>query len=59
MIPAQVIIINSENDEVKLRKIKREKLTKTFGLDFLTFLLENERRTHSKAMSCSEGDSQY
>jgi hypothetical protein len=49
----------SKDDEVKLRKIKRAKITKTFGLDFLTSLLENESRIHSEAMSCPEGDNQY
>ena len=27
----------SKDDEVKLRKITRAKMTKTFGFDFLTF----------------------
>jgi hypothetical protein len=49
----------SKDDEVKRRKIKRAKMTKIFGLDFLTFLLENEPLTHSEAMSCLEGDNQY
>jgi len=30
-----------EDDEVKLRKSKKRKMTKTFGFYFLTYLLEN------------------
>jgi hypothetical protein len=30
-----------EDDEVKLRKSKKKKMTQTFGFDFLTYLLEN------------------
>jgi hypothetical protein len=39
--------VNSNNhhqlkdDEVKLRKSKKRKMTKTFGFYFLTYLLEN------------------
>jgi len=31
-----------KDDEVKLKKTKQEKMTKTFGLGFLTYLLENK-----------------
>jgi hypothetical protein len=43
-----------EDDEVELRKSKGAKMTKIFGLDFLTYLLENEPRTYFEAMSCPE-----
>ena len=32
----------SENDEIELIKSKKAKMTKTFGPDFKTYLLENE-----------------
>jgi hypothetical protein len=32
----------SKDDEVEPRRSKMRKLTKIFGLDFLTYLLENE-----------------
>jgi len=31
-----------DDDEVELKKSTREKITKIFGLDFLTYLFENE-----------------
>jgi len=31
-----------ENDEIKLIKSKKAKMTKTFGPDFLTYLLKNK-----------------
>ena len=36
----------------ELRRSKRTRTTKTFGLDFLTFMLENKPRTISEAL-CS------
>ena len=41
-----------QNDEIDLKESKRAKMTKTFGLDFLTYLLENKPYTCSKIMSC-------
>jgi len=41
----------SEDDEVKLRK---SKMNKIFGLNFLIYLLKNEPQTYSEAMSCPE-----
>ena len=53
-----------QNDEIDLKESKRAKMTKTFGLDFLTnllenkpydfltYLLENKPYTCSKVMSC-------
>jgi len=39
-----------EDDKLKFKKSRRAKITKTFGLDFLTYLLKNELWTYSKAM---------
>ena len=44
----------SEDDEVKLRISKREKITKIFGPIFSTYLLVNEPWTYFKIMSCSQ-----
>jgi hypothetical protein len=35
-----------KDDEVKLKKTKQEKMTKTFGPGFLTYLLENKPQTY-------------
>jgi len=43
-----------ENNEIELGKSKRVKITKTFSLDFLIYLLENKPRINSKVMSCTE-----
>ena len=40
-----------ENDEVELRK---SKMNKIFGPNFLIYLLKNEPQSYSKAMSCPE-----
>jgi len=47
-----VIIINKKTIKLSLEGLKGKKMTKIFGLDFLTYLLENEPQTYSKAMSC-------
>jgi len=39
------------DDEVEPKRSKRKKITKMFGPDFLTYLLENEHWTYSEAMS--------
>ena len=37
-----VIIINKKTIKLSLEGLKGKKMTKIFGLDFLTYLLENE-----------------
>jgi hypothetical protein len=41
----------SKDNEIEFRS-KNEKMTKTFGPNFLTYLLKNESQTYSNAMSC-------
>jgi hypothetical protein len=43
-----------EYDEVKLRKSKKEKITKKIAPGFLTYLLENKLQTSFEAMSYLE-----
>ena len=43
-----------DDDEVELKKSTKEKMTKISGLDFLTYLFENEPRTYSNIMSFLE-----
>jgi hypothetical protein len=40
-----------EDDEVELGKSKRAKMTKTFGHDFLTYLLINKPQTYFEVIS--------
>ena len=40
------------NNEKKLRRNKRAKMSKSFGPVFLTYLLENEPQSFKEAMSC-------
>jgi len=47
-----VIIINKKIMKLSLEGLKGKKITKIFGLDFLTCLLENEPQTYSEEMSC-------
>ena len=46
----------SINDEIEeaLRRSKRARTSKSFGLDFLTYLLENEPQSFNEAMSTLE-----
>lgn len=43
-----------EMDEPELRRSKRTKTSKTFGPDFLTYLVESEPQRFSEAVSCPE-----
>jgi hypothetical protein len=43
-----------ERNEVEPRRSKRTKTSKTFGLDFLTFMLEDEPQSFKEAMSMPE-----
>ena len=45
--------INYESEEA-LRRSKRARISKSFGPDFLTYLLENEPQSFNEAMSTSE-----
>ena len=45
--------INDESEEA-LRRSKRARTSKPFGLDFLTYLLENEPQSFNEAMSTPE-----
>ena len=45
--------INDESEEA-LRRSKRSRTSKSFGLDFLTYLLENEPQSFNEAMSTPE-----
>ena len=45
--------INDESEEA-LRRSKRARTSKSFGLDFLTYLLENEPQSFNEAMSTPE-----
>ncbi|XP_070029692.1 uncharacterized protein [Nicotiana sylvestris] len=47
-------IINGMPNEENPRRSKRQWTSTSFGPDFLTFLLENERRTFKEAMSSSK-----
>jgi hypothetical protein len=47
-----VIIMNKKIMKLSLEGLKGKKITKIFGLDFLTCLLENEPQTYSEEMSC-------
>ena len=43
-----------QNEDEEPRRSKRTRISKSFGLDFLTFLLENEPLTFKEAMSSPE-----
>ena len=43
-----------DKDINELRRSKRSKISKSFGPDFLTFMLKNEPQTYKEAMSTSE-----
>ena len=45
--------INDESEEA-LRRSKRARTSKSFGPDFLTYLLENEPQSFNEAMSTPE-----
>ena len=40
---------------VESRRSKRTRVEKSFGLEFLTYLLENEPQNYEEIMSSSEG----
>jgi hypothetical protein len=40
--------------KLSLEEVKRKKITKMFGPNFLAYLLENELWIYFKAMSCLE-----
>ena len=53
------IAIGSNQDQEdkninELRQSKRSKITKSFGLDFLTFMLKNEPQTYKETVSTHE-----
>ena len=43
-----------ERDEVELRRSKRAKMSKSFGLEFLTYMLEDEPQSFKEAISTPE-----
>ncbi|KAI3755706.1 hypothetical protein L1987_55512 [Smallanthus sonchifolius] len=45
----------SETEEVEIRKSKRQRTEKSFGPDFLTYMVEEEPQTYQQAVSSSEG----
>ena len=51
--PREEITDGMPNEE-NPRRSKRQRISTSFGPDFLTFLLENEPRTFKEAMSSSE-----
>ena len=48
---------NEDKDNEETRRSKRVRTSKSFGLDFLTYLLENELRTYQDIMSSPEAPS--
>jgi hypothetical protein len=46
--------LKEEMNEVKPRRSKRTKRSKTFGPNFLTFMLEDEPQSFKEAMSTPE-----
>ena len=45
----------NDTDEVEPRRNKRAKVEKSFGLDFLTYMLEGEPRTYKEVVNSIEG----
>ena len=45
----------NEDSEVEPRRSKRARIEKSFGLDFLTYMLEEEPQTYKEAMNSTEG----
>ncbi|XP_071694471.1 uncharacterized protein [Rutidosis leptorrhynchoides] len=48
-------LVESEEEELELRRSKRERIEKSFGHDFHTYMVENEPTTYREAVSSSEG----
>ena len=44
-----------KDGEVELRRSKRAMIEKSFGLDFLTYMLEGEPKTYKEVLNCTEG----
>ncbi|KAD5317375.1 hypothetical protein E3N88_17321 [Mikania micrantha] len=45
----------SEAEEVEPRRSKRQRIEKSFGTDFLTYMVEGEPQTYREAVTSSEG----
>ena len=45
----------SHDNEIELRRSKRARIEKSFGDDYLTYLLEKEPQTYAEAISSSDG----
>ena len=44
-----------KDGEVELRRSKRARVEKSFGLDFLTYMLEGEPQTYKEVLNSTEG----
>ena len=45
----------NKDSEIELRHSKRVRIEKSFGLDFLTYMLEREPQTYKVAVNSTEG----
>ena len=51
----KIVKYQNKNSDVETKHSKRVRIEKSFGPDFLTYILEGEPQTYKEAMDCIEG----